>query len=1410
DNTAPILAEVTPVPTPDNNSTPDFTFSTDEAGDISYPGTCSSATTSATPTNNTITLDTLADGSHSGCKVTVTDAAGNVSAELTATTFLIDTVDPVVNAGTDKELKTIIAAQDATVTDDSSGIDTYDWTKASGPGTITFGTPTAEDTSITASADGTYVIRLTVFDKAGNSAFDEMTYVYDTTAPVLVEVTPIVDPTNDDTPSYEFSVDSTGFLTGHTGGGITYGGSCTSGDLTTAVDGSNTTTYATLADATYGDCTIAVVDAAGNTSSDLAVSSFEVDTIAAAVVSITAEDADENGKIDMVTIVFDDPVDDSTFTPSDFSIDSVDADAFDTDTVVDDETVIILFGAQVEGTGAKTLVYGSTATDLAGSSIATFSTAATDAAKPVLLSAVTVDTTTVDATFSEDLDGATVNGTGNEFTVFGFAISSAIESTSGVVRLTVAVMPTDATPDVTYTEVDVLNDLATAPNTAITPVTVTAVDEIAPTLSPVTISSDNANDSTAYAIEGDTVTVSFTSSEEIDTPSVSVTIQGIAATSITNTAGDDWEATRVMTGTDTEGVVTFAIDFEDVATPAHNTGATVTATTPLSEILFDRTDPSVDAGADKEVNADEGQDATISDGGSDLLTWTWSQTSGPGTATFTPATGTDPSVDPDTTISADTDGTYVLKLTVEDHAGNVATDELEFIWDTTNPEPITSDPSDGTTGVSILADTATVTFDEDVVLVDSSRVLLVNDATGDSYKGTVEVDGGDGTSPTLNIDYTGLDYGTKYRINVKTNAIEDRAGNSNAFVTMLAYFTTEIDTIPPVVDSFSAGSITTTGATLSVTTDESATCAYSTTDSAYSSMTAFDTTGSTSHTQVLTGLTSTTGYDYFVRCADTTTQTNTMTTSAHVSFTTLTPDTTGPVISNVQATSIGETTATIIWDTDESATSRVEYGTTSSYGSLSAADASADSTSHSVTLSGLTDGTDYHYRVISEDAAANSSTSGDNTFTTVTAVDTTAPDVPTITTATATIDADTYTIAGTVTDDGGTRTVSLYNGSDLVGTVSVPTGDTAWSILVPLTQDSANVFKATATDLVGNTSADSTTVTITEATATGDTDAPAVPVITGSDDSVDADTYTISGTAGADTPSDGDRTITIYRNTTTTVVGSLVLPTGETVWSFVAPLAQDATNTFTAYSTDASGNTSAVSNSRVITEATVADTTAPTITLLGQNPITLTVGDTFNDPGATANDDVDGDISGSITFGGTIADGFVTTTAGTFTVTYDVSDAATNTATQETRTVIVNAAFDDTATLAVTGIDAVKTFATADDTYANGWSWTYKITVPTGETQFQMKFSDFLSGTNSIAAASNIRFYTTQASTNATDATAVTITAADTYDAAITLDADLESGTAGRQIEVTVEMKVPTGSAGGSYSGSYGVFSDTI
>jgi len=83
-----------------------------------------------------------------------------------------------------------------------------------------------------------------------------------------------------------------------------------------------------------------------------------------------------------------------------------------------------------------------------------------------------------------------------------------------------------------------------------------------------------------------------------------------------------------------------------------------------------------------------------------------------------------------------------------------------------------------------------------------------------------------------------------------------------------------------------------------------------------------------------------------------------------------------------------------------------------------------------------------------------------------------------------------------------------------------------------------------------------------------------------------------------------------------------------------------------------------------------SDTTAPVITLVGSPTVTVILNSAYTDAGATATDNVDGNITSSITVSGTVN----TNLKGTYTLTYSVKDAAGNTGTA-TRTVkVVNSA----------------------------------------------------------------------------------------------------------------------------------------
>ena len=96
--------------------------------------------------------------------------------------------------------------------------------------------------------------------------------------------------------------------------------------------------------------------------------------------------------------------------------------------------------------------------------------------------------------------------------------------------------------------------------------------------------------------------------------------------------------------------------------------------------------------------------------------------------------------------------------------------------------------------------------------------------------------------------------------------------------------------------------------------------------------------------------------------------------------------------------------------------------------------------------------------------------------------------------------------------------------------------------------------------------------------------------------------------------------------------------------------------------TDSSGNTGMVTRT-----VNVVDTVAPVISLQGSNPQEIVVGSVYVELGATATDNVDGDISASIVID---ASGVDTNTVGSYEVDYSVTDSSGNVDT-ETRTVNV-------------------------------------------------------------------------------------------------------------------------------------------
>ena len=1164
---------------------------------------------------------------------------------------------------------------------------------------------------------------------------------------------------------------------------------------------------------------VTATDAAGNTSTADTTPTATKDVLAPTVSSITTKDANTNGTVETATVVFSEPVKDSTFSAGDFSIGGTVGTAVSSGTA-DDNTLDITH-AGVAGTEVKDVTYTvGTATDIAGNplvAVGSGDVAEADAAGPVPMSAMTTSVTTITVTFSEDIHASSLSV--SDFDVDSNTVSSLAELSAGVVEITLGTsIGTGDTPLVsvygdgaTIGVKDSINVNWTPDNYDLTP-----VDGVDPVLSPVHIASNNTTPTLAKS--GDTVTLTFTSSESVSTPTV--TIDGQSAS--VSGGPTSWTATYVMTGTDTEGTVPFTINFSDLAVPTPNTGTQVTAVTDGSSVLYDRTNPSIDdMGGDKEVNATVSQDATTSDGGSGLATHAWTKISGPGTITF----GTPTTVS--TTISANADGTYVLRLTVTDNAGNSASDEIDFIWDTTAPRLEFTVPANNATGVSTDEGTMLAyfrelnhgAFDENIALLDTNLVFL-EDASGNDVQtggaGT-DVQGGDEASRILQVDYGTLDAGTTYCLTILAGAVRDAAGNVTTLDIENRCFTTAQDTTAPFITSLTTTDVDATEADIEAQTNEPAVCRIGTIDQEFDDMTPFDSSSfdGLTHYVALSGLDEQTLYEMFVRCEDE--NGNTMTTSGNVQFLTGVLDVAAPpapFITTDEATVNADSyviSGTAGADTPTDGTRTITlYNSAATAGTYTLA---IGQTSWSVTVP-LTQNATSTFSAVSTDAsgnASNASNAVDIGETDLVDVDSTAPTAPEITTDDATVDADQYTLAGTVTADGGTQIVSVYNGATLAGTVPVPAGQTSWSVLVALTQGTGNNFSATASDSVGNTSTASDPVVITE--LADDTTAPTVSVsvsdITASAANVDitVDESSVCRVGPSDVAftslpnelSDGDP------GTEHTYVATGL--DGGTTYNFYVRCQ------------DGDDNISASAHATFTTLST--DSTGPTIqgiqaTSIGVNSVTIEwVTDeestseveygTSSGYGSTSGvEDTDGDMTTNHSVTLPALDGSTT-----YHFRVISEDAEGNSSTSGDNT--FETAFDDsTASLAVTGIDAVDTFATADDTYGNGWSWTFYITVPTTETEFAMKFADFTSGGNTILAASNIRYYSAQSTEAETSGEAVTIAGANTYPGNITFDSDLDASTAGRQIAVTVEMKVPVGSAGGSYSAQYGVSSDTI
>lgn len=423
-----------------------------------------------------------------------------------------------------------------------------------------------------------------------------------------------------------------------------------------------------------------------------------------------------------------------------------------------------------------------------------------------------------------------------------------------------------------------------------------------------------------------------------------------------------------------------------------------------------------------------------------------------------------------------TTGDHTLKLAGD--ADNVMLDRIIFTQDTTCTPVGTGDNcSDPAPAISSVASSnvshksATVTWS-----TDQSADSQVEYGTTTSYGSSTSLSSTMVTSHSSNL--TGLSPDTIYHYKVKSkNSVGNSASSSDA-----TFKTDQTpDTTPPNISSVSSSSITQTKATITWTTNEASTSQveYGKTTS-YGSSTTKDNTKVTSHSVGLTGLSPDTTYHYSVKSAD---AANNNATSSDATFKTPpVPDTTPPVISSIQASSITQTSASVTWTTNEPATSQVKYGKTTSYGS-STTESTSKVTSHSVGVSGLSADTTYHYSVISKDAASNTATSPDRTFKTqAPAGDTTAPSVSITAPSNNSTVKNTVTVSASASDNVGVVGVQFkLDGNNLGSEDKTSSYSISWDS--KSSSNGQHTLTAVARDAAGNTKTSSNIkVTVNNAT----------------------------------------------------------------------------------------------------------------------------------------------------------------------------------------------------------------------------------------------------------------------------------------------------------------------------------------
>ena len=597
--------------------------------------------------------------------------------------------------------------------------------------------------------------------------------------------------------------------------------------------------------------------------------------------------------------------------------------------------------------------------------------------------------------------------------------------------------------------------LTTLPDSIFANTTI-VIDTTPPTISSVSIESNNDND-TSLAKEGNKISLTFTVSEQLNGDPV-VQILGYSATKDNSVTAPSYKYTYTVISGDT-GNATFSISsITDLA--GNQMSGSVTNTTDNSSVTIDTTSPTV---SPVSIESNNDNDTSLAkEGDTIILTFIVSETllNDPTVQILGNSATKDNSVTAPnykytyTVASGDTEGPAAFSISVTDKAGNVtsgvndSTDGTNVTVDTTPPnvQSVSIESDNNNTSLAKEGDEISLTFTVSELLKSDPVVqILSNSATKDSgssgvnYTYTYEVASGDTGNATFSI-----------------SSVTDKAGNqmSGSVTSTTDNSSVTIDTTkpdPPVISTNAQYQNTTTPIISGTAEANSFVEIYNGTKLGDQQLT----NGGTNWSITLTGIDEDDGYTIFAQATDAAGNT-----SDASSFYTFTVDTTKPdppTFTQGLPTLTNDSTPTISGTAEANSTVKL-YDNTTEIGSGSA-DPNGD---WSITTSNLTD-RQYNVTAKATDAAGNTSdASSGYTFT----VDTTEPQKPTITTNAQYQTTTTPTISGTAEANS---TVKLYDGTTEIGSGSAAANGT-WSIQTNSLGQGSITVTATATDAAGNIS----------------------------------------------------------------------------------------------------------------------------------------------------------------------------------------------------------------------------------------------------------------------------------------------------------------------------------------------------